>query len=159
MLSIVRVLILIRGVQRKESMVRIPEEILEQIHISAEKHYPYECCGFLVGAPGSIKGIRTAENVATEFRHRRYAISPLDFLKADEYARSSGMEVIGIYHSHPDHPASPSRYDREHALPHYLYLIVNVTKGRAGTASCWMQPSRDAGFLAEELTVVKRKLD
>jgi proteasome lid subunit RPN8/RPN11 len=138
-------------------MVKISEETLKQIYASAEQHYPNECCGILIGEPGTIKAIRAAENVASELRHRRYVISPLDLFRADSDARRSGMEVVGIYHSHPDHPAYPSEYDREHALPHYLYLIVNVTKGQAGDASCWIQPEWDSEFLPEELEVVKLK--
>jgi proteasome lid subunit RPN8/RPN11 len=139
-------------------MIEIPEVILKQILLCAEKHYPNECCGILIGTSGSIREIRETENVASELRHRRYAISPLDLFEADNYARSLGMDIIGIYHSHPDHPPNPSEFDRKHVLLHYLYLIVNVTEGRAGAAACWTLPSRNSEFTAEELTVVKSKL-
>jgi proteasome lid subunit RPN8/RPN11 len=140
-------------------MVEIPEVILKQIFTNAEQNYPNECCGILIGTPGSIKEIRVAENMTSELPHRRYVISPLDLLEADNRARSLGMEILGIYHSHPDHPANPSKYDRKNALLHFIYLIVSVTKGRAGEAACWTLPSWESGFLAEEFTVVKSKLD
>jgi proteasome lid subunit RPN8/RPN11 len=140
-------------------MIRISEEILKQICANAEQNYPNECCGFLIGMPGSIREISPAENTATEHRQRRYLISPLDFLKAHNCACGSGMEVIGTYHSHPDHPPSPSELDRKQAFPNYLYLIVNVTAGGAGMAACWMLSGPDSEFAAEELAVEKLKSD
>ncbi len=135
-------------------MAQISKVLIEQIRVSAEQCYPNECCGLLLGKDRSVIEIRAVENVAEESRRSRYLISPLDLYNADNYVRGIGLEVIGVYHSHPDHPARPSTYDREHAVPHYLYLIVNVTNGRAGDIGGWTLGDWESPFVAEDLLVV-----
>jgi proteasome lid subunit RPN8/RPN11 len=132
-------------------MAFIHKEILKQICVTAEQHYPKECCGLLIGKAGDIMEIRAAENVAKELMHRRYLIHPLELLAAENYVRGTGMEVLGVYHSHPDYPARPSEFDLENAVPHYLYMIVSVARGRSGEAACWRLDDCHSGFKPEEL--------
>ena len=102
--------------------------------------YPGEGCGLLLG--GERGGRRTAlravpaENAAADPR-RRYEISPERFLAAEKQAREEGLEVVGIFHSHPDRAAEPSRFDRRRAWPYYSYVILAVRQGRVETIRCW----------------------
>jgi proteasome lid subunit RPN8/RPN11 len=115
---------------------------LETIHRHAESSYPEECCGFLIGrAAGdatAVERVLPAGNQREdESRHNRYLIEPETVLAAHKEARAAGLDVIGYYHSHPDHPSRPSDFDREHAWPELSYLIVSVQKGRVADARSW----------------------
>jgi proteasome lid subunit RPN8/RPN11 len=85
--------------------------------------------------------------------YHRFEITPTDFLAAEKAAAEAGDAVIGIYHSHPDHPAEPSGYDLENALPYYSYLIVSVAGGKAGRLTSWRLKDDRSRFEAETLTV------
>jgi proteasome lid subunit RPN8/RPN11 len=106
-----------------------------------EASYPEECCGFLIGqASGGATVVERVLPVANErqdSRHNRYVISPETVLAAHKEARAAGADVVGYYHSHPDHPSRPSDFDREHAWPGLSYLIVSVQQGRAADARSW----------------------
>ena len=113
----------------------------EIVHSHLCRTYPEEGCGVLVGRERD--GVREVveavplENVREDARAQRYLISPEQFLAADRAARDAGLEVLGFYHSHPDHPPEPSRFDREHAWPWYSYLIVSVERGRIARQQAW----------------------
>ena len=108
----------------------------------AEGSYPVECCGFLLGnATGGHKSviqIRPAGNLRADSPTTRYSIAPQEFLEAEREGRGLGLDIVGFYHSHPDHPAVPSEYDRQYAWAWYSYLIVPVSAGRAGTPRSWV---------------------
>lgn len=103
--------------------------------------YPEECCGFLIGrAKGEdvfAERILSVGNERADSRHNRYVITPETVLAAQKEARSRGLDIVGYYHSHPDHPAIPSEFDREHAWPGVSYLIVSVEKGKVTAARSW----------------------
>jgi proteasome lid subunit RPN8/RPN11 len=84
-----------------------------------------------------------------EARRRRFSIEPRDFLHAEREALASGLEVLGVYHSHPDHPAAPSEHDLSQALPFYSYVIVSVRGGKSRELTSW-RLSPDRGSFAEE---------
>jgi proteasome lid subunit RPN8/RPN11 len=136
-------------------MISIHEALLTQIRVNAEKTYPNECCGLLLGTSHYIKEIRSADNASNDSRHRRYLIHPRDLMAAENYVRGIGMEVMGVYHSHPDHPAHPSEFDRRNAVPGYLYLIVNVIQGRSGDVTGWRVEDWGAGFESEALHILR----
>src|SRR5262249_17482168 len=101
--------------------------------------YPHECCGFLVGTAGTPRVVsRTVRlaNQRTDRAHDRYEIDPLDWIKA-ERGLPAPLQVIGVYHSHPDHPSRPSEFDREHAHPHMSYVIVAVHQGLVESMRSW----------------------
>jgi len=106
-----------------------------------EASYPEECCGFLIGrVRGDVTAVERVLPVANErqdSRHNRYVINPETVLAAHKEARAAGADVVGYYHSHPDHPSRPSDFDREHAWPGLSYLIVSVQKGRVADARSW----------------------
>ena len=114
---------------------------LQTIQRHAAVSYPEECCGVLVGraSAGSnfVERVLSVGNEREESRHNRYLISPDTILAAHKQARSLGLEILGYYHSHPDHPARPSELDREYAWPGVSYLIVSVEKGKVVDTRSW----------------------
>jgi proteasome lid subunit RPN8/RPN11 len=120
------------------------DEERSRIRAHAEAGYPDEVCGFLFGAMDAsarsfdVHGIRPAVNRRENRASRRYRIDPAEYRTAEREAEEKGLELVGIYHSHPDAPARPSEYDREHAWPNAAYLIVSVRAGRAGELTAWI---------------------
>lgn len=140
--------------------LRISAPILTAIRHAAEAAYPMEGCGFLVGNAGTngdvlvrryepVNNLRIDEGTGKN----RYEIAPADFLAAERRLRAEGLDILGTYHSHPDHPAKPSEYDREHAWPWFRYLIVAVSKGVAGEARAWQLTDDRASFVEQSLDV------
>jgi proteasome lid subunit RPN8/RPN11 len=119
----------------------ITPDHLRAIDRHGEQTYPEECCGFLIGqASGDrtvVERLLPVDNERQDSRHNRYVINPETVLAAHKEARAAGADVVGYYHSHPDHPSKPSDFDREHAWPGLSYLIVSVQKGRAADARSW----------------------
>lgn len=121
--------------------VRLNEQAVQTIRQHAQEDYPHECCGALIGTEqGDERTVRYVIRLANERvdeRERRYFISPQQVLMAERKARSDGLLLLGFYHSHPDHPARPSKFDRDHALPWYTYLILSVRKGEPKELLGW----------------------
>jgi len=119
----------------------IPGAELERIREHARIAYPNECCGVLlgkeVGGWKSVVEARALENAQGESPWNRYLITPDVVLENDRHARQKGLEILGFYHSHPDHPPVPSEYDLENAWPWFSYLIVAVSQGSPGEAMSW----------------------
>jgi proteasome lid subunit RPN8/RPN11 len=116
----------------------ISKELLEQIHAHGEKAYPEEGAGFLIGNDGQVEDILPLENARENgARHNRFLITPEDYLKAELRADKLGRSLIGVFHSHPDHPNRPSEYDREWAQPFFSYIITTVNKGKAIESRSW----------------------
>jgi proteasome lid subunit RPN8/RPN11 len=146
-------------------VVNLGDEWEQAIRAEGERAYPNECCGILLGTltagepgdgPGAdrrkIERIIPIENSKEDAeQYHRFEIQPEDLMRAELTARQEGREVLGFYHSHPDHPAEPSDFDREHALPFYSYIIVSVEKGRAKNLRSWELAPDRAKFLEEEL--------
>jgi proteasome lid subunit RPN8/RPN11 len=130
--------------------VIVPGEILEKIRRHGEETYPYECCGFMLGSAEDgaqrIQEIRSQANERAESKENRFVISPEQFRAAERYARTAGLQLVGIYHSHPDSPARPSEYDREHAWPWFSYVIVSVKGGKAVETHAWQLRDDRSGF-------------
>lgn len=133
----------------------ISKVLLECILSHGRAVYPHECCGLLLGRVDgknkSVLELMAAENVREDSLQNRYLISPRDLLKAEKSARGLGLDVIGVYHSHPDHPARPSEFDREHALPWYSYIIVSVAKGGTLELTSWTLRDDRSSFDSEDL--------
>lgn len=115
-------------------MLTITPAIKAHIEQHAESTYPHECCGVLVGSAGNgrvaVEAHRTG-NLNTERAHDRFELDPRDYMRIDREARARGLDIIGIYHSHPDHPAQPSATDLAAAWEGYSYVIVSVRNGEA----------------------------
>ena len=127
--------------------LRLRAKQTEQIRAHLCRAYPEEGCGVLLGREaGGTRSVERAlpfENRREDSRHDRYLIAPEQFLTAEQEGRGAGLDVVGFFHSHPDHPAAPSAFDLEHAWPYYSYLIVSVERGRAAATRAWrLAPDR-----------------
>lgn len=121
--------------------LQLSQQAEQVIRAHAQADYPHECCGALIGVEqGDWRVVHYALRLAneqTEARERRFFISPQQVLMAERRARQEGLLLLGFYHSHPDHPAIPSEYDRQHALPWYSYVIVSVQQGEPSELRSW----------------------
>ena len=136
-------------------MLLLSSELEKAIRTSGETAYPNECCGVLIGEIDDegikiVKITLTINNAREDGeQYHRFLITPEDMLKAEQTARAAKLEVIGFYHSHPDHPSAPSGYDKDHALPFYSYVIVSVDKGRAQVLTSWELTNDRSDFIQE----------
>ncbi len=119
---------------------------LESIQSHGEACYPEECCGFLIGSAegGATRVERILPAANTGGRSDRFTVPPETVLAVHKEARAAGLDVVGYYHSHPDHPARPSRLDRENAWPGYACLIVSVVGGQAVETRSWRFSAEEA---------------
>ena len=128
---------------------------LDEIKQHGQATFPHECCGFLFGRIEEDRRIvaqtRPAQNQRDDSPQNRYQISPQDYMQADRESRQAGLEIIGFYHSHPNHPARPSQFDLENAWPAYVYVIVSVNQGEAGAMTAWTLAEDRSQFLPEEI--------
>ena len=134
---------------------------LNREHIAAivrhgEAAYPFEGCGLLLGREVDnrkvvVRILPVGNTREAEAKHNRYLIPPDAVMKAERQAAQEGLDIVGFFHSHPDHPERPSDFDREHAWPWYSYLIISVNKGRAVKTAAWMLSDDREAFSAEEL--------
>ncbi len=130
----------------------ISEVLLEQIHANGEHAYPEEGAGFLIGSEGKVEEIFPLPNAREDSaRHNRYLITPEDYLKAELTADSLGLSLIGVFHSHPDHPNRPSEFDRDWAQPFFSYIITSVNDGKAIESRSWRLLEDRSKFEEEEL--------
>ena len=122
--------------------------------------YPNECCGIMFGRDVNDGGIvrRIVERllpVTNDFvageRYHRFSISPKQLMEAEKSAAAKRQLVLGFYHSHPDHPARPSEYDREHAWPFYSYVIVAIANRQAVDMTCWVLDEQTETFRRQEI--------
>jgi proteasome lid subunit RPN8/RPN11 len=141
-------------------MLNLNEEMARRIRAHAAETYPHECCGALLGrdAEGGreVVDLLPLANRRDDSSRNRFSISPEDYGAAERAAGERGLELVGWYHSHPDHPALPSEYDREHAWPWYSYVIVSVAAGEPGAITSWRLAENRMRFLHEEIVSVAR---
>jgi proteasome lid subunit RPN8/RPN11 len=116
-----------------------------------EETYPHECCGALVGAADHVTHAVALPNTTEEGPRRRFLVRPADYRLAEQRAVDLGGELLGFYHSHPDHPARPSQFDLDHAWPTFAYVIVSVVSGRAGDMTVWFLKEDRSRFDEGEL--------
>jgi len=136
----------------------IPNGILKAIHQHGEEAYPEEGAGLLLGkADGEAKKVakilplaNTREDAA---RHNRYLLNPQDYLHGEMEAARLGLDVLGVFHSHPDHPNRPSEFDREWAMPWFSYLITSVQQGKAVESRSWLLAEDRSAFSEENIAI------
>ncbi len=138
-------------------MIAIKRKQADDIRRHAEAEYPHECCGLLIGrmtedGRKAVSEVYPVSNAREEKdRHNRSLILPVEYMRGERHARSLGLDVIGNYHSHPDHPAVPSQFDLEHAWPTWSYIIVSVREGTASDLRSWEMETDRSRFNEEEL--------
>ena len=122
-----------------------------EIRRHGEETYPHECCGALVGAGNRVTATVALPNTTEEGPRRRFMVRPLDYRVAEQRATELGGELLGFYHSHPDHPARPSQYDLDHAWPTFAYIIVAVASGKSELMTVWYLKEDRSAFEEGEL--------
>jgi proteasome lid subunit RPN8/RPN11 len=143
----------------------ISKHLAEKIRRHGAETYPHECCGALFGSdaaarsetPGrEVLGLHALVNRRDDSPRNRFSVTAEDVLDAEKVALQQGLDVIGWYHSHPDHPARPSEFDREHAWPWYSYIIVSVQNGAPQEMTSWRLNDDRTEFSSEALEILER---
>lgn len=135
-------------------MITVESDALAQINVQAIQLFPDECCGFLFGTEQedgrrNVSTVREVHNAKTGDKRRRFEITGKDYMQAERFAAESGLTLLGIYHSHPGHPAIPSEHDRVAALPYFSYVILSIVKDRVDHIRSWRL--NDASIFEEEI--------
>ena len=131
--------------------IAVSSAVDDVIRRHGEETYPHECCGALVGRGGRVTATVPLPNTTEEGPRRRFLVRPSDYRMAESRAGELGGDLLGFYHSHPDHPARPSQYDLDHAWPTFAYVIVAVAAGRAGDMTAWWLKDDRSSFEEGEL--------
>jgi len=141
--------------------LEISRDILNRIYAHGEAAYPEEGAGFLLGvADGDqrqVAAILPLENAREDSaRHNRYLLTPQDYLRGEQHAAGLGLDVLGVFHSHPDHPNRPSEFDRQWAMPWFSYVITSVEGGHAVGSRSWRLSEDRSAFEEEPIQVLDR---
>ncbi len=136
-------------------MITLSDSQLEAIKAHGVETFPHECCGVIlgeiVGDKKVVQQLRKLENVHEDGHERRYLVSPDEMFQLLREERETGVKVLGFYHSHPNHPAIPSGYDRDWASPWYTYIIVSILDGKPDLLTAWVLDEDGAEFLPDEI--------
>ena len=136
-------------------ILRLSEDLTERIRAHATQSYPYESCGALLGAEDDqgreVRDLVALENQRQDSPRNRFLVRPEDVIRVDKVARERGLDLLGWYHSHPDAPARPSEFDREHAWPWYSYVILSVEASQPRRMASWRLLDDRSRFEAEEI--------
>ena len=144
-----------------EVLLSISKELAERIRAHGAETYPHECCGALLGRdnePREILGLFPLINRRDDSPQNRFSVTAQDVLDAEKSARRQGLDVVSWYHSHPDHPARPSEYDRDHAWPWYSYIIVSVAQGQPQDMTSWRLNDDRQQFSPEGIQIQQRAI-
>ncbi|EDP73179.1 M67 family metallopeptidase [Hydrogenivirga sp. 128-5-R1-1] len=141
-------------------MLIISQKLIDEIKKQGEEGYPYEICGFLIGKMDYQTDTREAlevyqvENQNKERANDRFEIDPKDYLKVENYADSKGLQIVGIYHTHPDHPDRPSQTDLMFAQPDLSYIIMSIENGKYKSFRSWVLDLDENKFKEEKVKIV-----
>jgi len=139
-------------------MLRLSKDVLKKIHAHGERAYPEEGAGFLLGMENESRDVQAifplTNSREASARHNRYLITPEDYLKAEMEADKLGLSLLGVFHSHPDHPNRPSEFDREWAQPFFSYIITNVDSGKAIESRSWRLLEDRSQFVEEKIQTI-----
>ena len=142
--------------------LRLTSGVRDEIREHGARGYPHEVCGALLGRDASGDGdaalrevvaVLPLENRREDSSRNRFSVTPEDVLRAERAASQRSLELVGWYHTHPDHPARPSEFDREHAWPWYSYVILGVEASRPGEMTSWRLADDRSGYAAESIEV------
>jgi proteasome lid subunit RPN8/RPN11 len=143
------------------SKARLSGEIEGKIRSHGAETYPHECCGALLGRETAddareILALFPLVNRRDDSPRNRFSVTSEDVRDAEKAALEKGLDVLGWYHSHPDHPARPSQYDQDHAWPWYSYIIVSVANGEPQDMTSWRLTDDRSKFSPEDLEIQER---
>ena len=149
--------------------LKMSADIAQRIREHGADTYPNECCGALLGRDNIDGEVTSAGGVQLPLRevfalypltnrredspHNRFSLTAEDVRDAEKAAREKNLDVVGWYHSHPDHPAQPSQYDREHAWPWYSYVIVSVANRKPQDMTSWRLSDDRSAYACEEIAI------
>jgi proteasome lid subunit RPN8/RPN11 len=136
----------------KKGRITVPRRVYDEIVSHAKDSYPNECCGVLIGNTLGSKKVFSSEratNLNEERASDRYILDPKEINIIDKGARAANLDIIGFYHSHPDHTDRPSEFDRKEGQPGYSYMIVSVLEGTDVAVRCWMFNEEKEPFVEE----------
>ncbi|MEN9563593.1 MAG: hypothetical protein RIR73_1837 [Chloroflexota bacterium] len=134
--------------------LKITNELIERINKHIEAAYPGEGAGFLLGVEGAVNDVLPLDNAREEeARYNRFLLTPEDYLKAEMKAMEMGVDLIGVFHSHPDCPNVPSEYDREWAQPFFSYIISRVDQGKTVSHRSWRLQEDRSKYAEEEIEI------
>jgi len=136
----------------------INQRLLDKIYSHGQDAYPEEGAGLILGVVENdrmlAREILPIHNAREDSaRHNRYLITAEDMLRGEQEAMQRNCDIIGVFHSHPDHPDQPSEYDREWALPWYAYLITSVKNGKASSSRVWQLKGDRSGFIEGSMII------
>jgi proteasome lid subunit RPN8/RPN11 len=133
------------------ALVVLPSEN-DAIRRHAAETYPHECCGALIGRDGVVTATFALPNTTEEGPRRRFLVRPADYQQAERRASELGADLLGFYHSHPDHPARRSHYDLDHAWPFFSYVILSVQNGEPQELRSWRLRDDRSQFDEEDIS-------
>ncbi len=135
--------------------MKIHRSAIEAIEAHGAEGYPDEICGIMLGAQADhvVTEVRRARNIIVERSQDRYEIDPRDHIRIQREADATGLDIVGYYHSHPDHPAQASRFDTERAWSGYVYVIVSIQGGKPVDANAFVAEQDGGPFRPERLEV------
>ena len=135
--------------------MKIRRSAFEAIQAHGAEGYPNEICGIMLGPQGdhTVTEVRRARNIIVERSRDRYEIDPLDHIRIQREADDAGLDIVGYYHSHPDHPARASVFDTERAWAGYVYVIVSIESGKPVDANAFVAGQDGGPFRPEPLVV------
>jgi proteasome lid subunit RPN8/RPN11 len=131
--------------------IELGRGVAAAIRRHGQETYPHECCGALIGADGHASAAVALPNTTEEGPRRRFLVRPSDYRMAEQRASELKGELLGFYHSHPDHPARPSQFDLDHAWPNFAYVIVAVASDAAEQMTVWYLKEDRSSFDEGEL--------
>ena len=133
----------------------ISEMLYRKMQNHALSAYPNECCGFFYGEENgdirNLQQVHEVENSQTGNQRRRFEISAYHYLQAERFAEDQGLTLLGVYHSHPDHPAHPSKHDLKQAVPFFSYIILSVIEDQVKEGTSWQL--EEEKFIEEEIII------
>ena len=136
--------------------ITLSEDVVAAIRAHGTETYPNECCGALIGRDGTVSESFALPNTTEEGPRRRFLVRPEDYRAAEARAAENGRELLGFYHSHPDHPARPSQYDLDHAWPYFSYVILEVREATPRDLRSWRLRDDRSQFDPEDLHISLR---
>jgi len=143
----------------ERTRIILADSTLAQMQSHAASIYPEECCGLLFGifrddsrTKKVVESKRMSNVFQKEERYHRYTIDPKEFMNAENEAESRGLDVVGIYHSHPNAPAKPSQFDMNHAWPSLSYVVIEVRDSAPVETKSWLLKEDRSEFVREEMT-------
>jgi len=138
--------------------LKISEDLAARIRAHGVETYPHECCGAILGSDDTdrvVRDLMPLQNRRDDSPRNRFEVTPDDVRLAEKTAREKKPDLIGWYHSHPDAPARPSEYDREHAWPWYSYIIVSIQKGAPHDMNSYRLQDDRASYDPEPIDIIK----